>query len=108
MRACTKPKIILLLNQSWVDLLPHKYEFYLLMRGIFFLLSVASVLQAFSQNLPGEKFPRGYFRKPLDIPASLAGNFGELRPNHYHMGLDFKTNRVENLPVHAAAEWLVI
>lgn len=104
MRACTKPKIILLLNQSWVDLLPHKYEFNLLMRGIFFLLSVVIASQVFSQNLPGEKLPKGYFRKPLDIPASLAGNFGELRPNHYHMGLDFKTNRVENLPVHAAAD----
>ncbi|MBN8786220.1 MAG: M23 family metallopeptidase [Terrimonas sp.] len=49
-------------------------------------------------------YPKSYFQNPLNIPASLAGNFGELRPNHYHMGLDFKTNRVENLPVHAAAD----
>lgn len=30
---------------------------------------------------------------PLDIPLVLAGNFGELRNNHFHTGLDFKTNR---------------
>ncbi|GAC1424523.1 MAG: M23 family metallopeptidase [Chitinophagaceae bacterium] len=48
-------------------------------------------------------YPKGYFRSPLDIPISLAGNFGELRPNHYHMGLDLKTDHHENMPVHAAA-----
>lgn len=52
-------------------------------------------------------YPKGYFINPLDIPASLAGNFGELRPNHYHMGLDFKTNRIENLPVYASADGYV-
>ncbi len=52
-------------------------------------------------------YPKGYFRNPLDIPMKLAGNFGELRPNHYHMGIDIKTNQRENLPVHAAAEGYV-
>lgn len=49
-------------------------------------------------------YPKGYFRNPLDIPISLSGNFGELRPNHYHMGIDIKTAQRENLPVHAAAD----
>jgi hypothetical protein len=49
-------------------------------------------------------FPKGYFRNPLNIPMSLSGNFGELRPNHYHMGIDIKTAQRENLPVYAAAE----
>ena len=35
---------------------------------------------------------------------SLSGNFGEPRPNHYHMGIDIKTAQLENLPVYAAAE----
>ena len=35
---------------------------------------------------------------------SLAANFGELRPNHYHMGLDIRTQHRENLPVYAAAD----
>jgi murein DD-endopeptidase MepM/ murein hydrolase activator NlpD len=50
------------------------------------------------------QYPKGYFRNPLDIPIRLAANFGELRPNHYHMGLDIRTNQRENLNVYAAAE----
>jgi Peptidase family M23 len=50
------------------------------------------------------KYPQHYFRNPLDIPMELVANFGELRPNHWHMGLDIRTNQKENLPVHAAAE----
>ena len=49
-------------------------------------------------------YPKGYFRNPLNIPISLSGNFGELRPNHYHMGIDLKTNKQENMPVYAAAD----
>lgn len=30
---------------------------------------------------------------PLDIPLILAGNFGELRNNHFHTGIDLKTNQ---------------
>lgn len=52
-------------------------------------------------------YPKNYFRNPLDIPMSLSGNFGELRPNHYHMGVDLKTNQHENLPVYAAADGYV-
>jgi hypothetical protein len=32
------------------------------------------------------------YHSPLGIPSILASNFGELRPNHFHMGIDFKTN----------------
>lgn len=31
---------------------------------------------------------------PVDIPVALSGNFGELRPNHFHSGIDFKTQQV--------------
>ncbi len=40
----------------------------------------------------------------MNIPIQLSGNFGELRTNHFHMGLDIRTNQRENLPVYAAAE----
>jgi hypothetical protein len=49
-------------------------------------------------------YPKGYFRNPLDIPIVLAGNFGECRPNHFHSGLDIKTQGKENLPVYAAGD----
>lgn len=54
-----------------------------------------------------QKYPQGYFRNPLDIPIMLAGNFGECRPNHFHSGLDIKTEGRENLPVRAAADGYV-
>jgi murein DD-endopeptidase MepM/ murein hydrolase activator NlpD len=52
-------------------------------------------------------YPQDYFRNPLDFPMSLAANFGELRPNHYHMGLDIRTQHKVNQSVHAAADGYV-
>ena len=34
------------------------------------------------------------FRSPIGIPLILSGNFGELRTNHFHTGLDIKTNGI--------------
>jgi hypothetical protein len=68
---------------------------------LFLLLTSTSLV---AQIFPPTSYPQGYFRDPLDIPIRLAGNFGELRPNHYHMGFDIKTNARENLPVYAAAD----
>lgn len=72
----------------------------------YFFWCLLNGIPSFAQSRP-DAYPKGYFIKPLNIPATLSGNFGELRPNHYHMGLDLKTNRVENLPVHAAADGYV-
>jgi hypothetical protein len=58
----------------------------------------------FAQFFPAKKYPKDYFIYPVDARISLAANFGELRPNHYHMGLDCRTNQVINRPVKAAAE----
>ena len=72
-----------------------------------FLLSVFSFFiscRLFCQLFPAKNYPQHYFRNPLNIPISLAGNFGELRPNHYHMGLDIRTEKRVNLPVYAAAD----
>lgn len=41
---------------------------------------------------------------PLNTPPLLAGNFAELRPNHFHGGLDFKTLGKEGLEVLAAQD----
>ncbi|PBJ13684.1 M23 family metallopeptidase [Flavobacterium sp. ACN6] len=53
------------------------------------------------------QYPKDYFRAPLDIPMQLSGNFGELRPNHFHAGFDLKTNQREGLSVHAIADGYV-
>ncbi len=49
-------------------------------------------------------YPANYFRKPLDIPLVLSGTFGELRTNHFHAGLDIKTQQSEGLNVYSAAQ----
>ena len=67
------------------------------------MLTILLLLNILSGNGQND-YPKGYFRNPLDIPISLSGNFGELRPNHYHMGIDIKTNKRENLSVYASAE----
>jgi len=57
----------------------------------------------FAQN----NYPQNYFRSPLNIPIQLAANFGAVRANHFHMGLDMRTNSQENLPVVASADGYV-
>ena len=54
-----------------------------------------------------QEYPKDYFQSPLDIPMDLSGSFGELRSNHFHSGLDIKTNGVEGLPVYAVADGYV-
>ena len=61
-------------------------------------------ISAGAQIFPIKNYPRGYFQWPLVAKVGLAANFGELRPNHYHMGLDCKTNQRENVTVAAAAD----
>src|ERR1700761_6513420 len=73
------------------------------MRYLFSAALVLCSLHGICQLFAPADYPRDYFRDPLAIPMSLAANFGELRPNHYHMGLDIRTQHRENLPVYAAA-----
>lgn len=73
--------------------------FYYLMLFVCFINT--GIVQA--QN----NYPQNYFRNPLNIPMQLAANFGAVRTNHFHMGLDLRTNSQENLPVLAAAEGYV-
>lgn len=44
---------------------------------------------------------------PLTIPLVLSGNFGELRSDHFHTGLDFKTQGQEGFPVMASTGGVV-
>lgn len=69
---------------------------------LFFLLSVLLsgefvYAQSSSRHLPS-------FTPPFDFPILLSGNFGELRSNHFHGGLDFKTGGTVGKPVRALAD----
>lgn len=47
------------------------------------------------------------FAPPFDFPITFSGNFGEIRANHFHGGLDFKTGGVSGKPVRALADGYV-
>lgn len=52
-------------------------------------------------------YPQDYFSNPLEIPTILSGTFAELRSNHFHSGLDIKTQQREGLRVNATANGFV-
>lgn len=73
-----------------------------------FLKTIALILC--TTSLLAQKTPPidpNYFDVPMKIPVFLSGNFGELRPNHFHAGIDIKTQGRTGLPVFAAAEGYV-
>src|ERR1044071_1586712 len=49
-------------------------------------------------------YPQGYLRWPLNLSPEIVANMGELRSNHWHMGLDMRTNQKVDQPVYAAAD----
>lgn len=53
--------------------------------------------QAQAQTQTGDSL----FSPPFDFPIVFSGNFGEIRANHFHGGLDFKTGGTTGKPVHA-------
>ncbi|MFM1876569.1 MAG: hypothetical protein RL266_2306 [Bacteroidota bacterium] len=44
------------------------------------------------------------YANPIDGELILSGNFGEVRTNHFHSGLDIKTGGVEGKPVYSVAD----
>lgn len=63
-----------------------------------YLLIIAVIFFSFNENITAQShfknkdtLSKVSFAPPLTIPLILAGNFGELRSNHFHTGLDFKT-----------------
>ncbi|MDA9056411.1 M23 family metallopeptidase [Flavobacteriaceae bacterium] len=64
---------------------------------IFLILSVVLFCNA---QTP---YPQDYFTSPLDITLVLSGTFAELRSNHFHSGLDIKTQGKEGFKTYAAA-----
>tara|TARA_R110002049_G_scaffold76250_4_gene196081 strand:+ start:790 stop:2475 length:1686 start_codon:yes stop_codon:yes gene_type:complete len=58
---------------------------------------------SYAQNV----YPQDYFRDPLEIPLLLSGTFAELRSNHFHSGMDIKTQQRVGLKVLAVADGFV-
>ncbi len=65
------------------------------------------LLTPFQYSIAQNKFIPNTFRPPLDIPMVLSGNFGELRADHFHSGIDIKTQGVTGKKVFAIADGYV-
>jgi hypothetical protein len=69
---------------------------------IFCLFVVLPVLLPAQQN-----HPQDYFGPPVEFNKSISGTFGELRPGHFHAGIDIRTHGVEGKPLLAIADGYV-
>lgn len=61
------------------------------------------VLNSFAQ----ENLRYSNYCYPVTIPIALAANFGELRKNHFHMGIDIKTQGKEGFDLVAVEDGFV-
>ncbi len=73
------------------------------MRSYISVLLILVPILVFCQG----NYPEDTFRSPLDIPIILAGTFGELRSNHFHSGIDIKTQQRQGLPIYTIGEGTV-
>lgn len=74
------------------------------MKEILLVLTIGLFSSNSLQAQSTEKFD---YHPPLKIPLVLSSNFGELRPNHFHMGLDFKTNNREGYNIYSIEDGFV-
>ena len=69
-------------------------------------VAALSVFQSFAQSSQSAQGAQNSqevkFRYPLDVAMSLSGNYGELRSNHFHGGVDFRVGGVVGAPIYAA------
>ncbi|ALJ06710.1 peptidase M23 [Pseudalgibacter alginicilyticus] len=72
------------------------------MRLILIFITIFSSY-SYAQN----NYPQDYFGNPLEIPLLLSGTFAELRSNHFHAGMDIKTQQRIGLNVISIADGFV-
>ena len=64
---------------------------------LFVLIFMSAVFDVSAQKNVG-------FVEPFDFQLLLSGNFGELRSNHFHAGVDFKTQGVVGKPIRSVSD----
>uniref|UniRef100_UPI00321650D6 M23 family metallopeptidase n=1 Tax=uncultured Draconibacterium sp. TaxID=1573823 RepID=UPI00321650D6 len=65
------------------------------MRKISFIIFLLISIGCFGQER--------YYTNPMKIPLFLSGSFAELRSNHFHSGIDIKTQGTTGIPVYSVA-----
>lgn len=78
------------------------------LRTIFTLVYLIVAITCLGQK---EEFKHNHnskqFIPPFDFQLKLSGSFGELRPNHFHGGIDIKTGGVQGKKVKASASGFI-
>lgn len=70
-------------------------------------ITTARPRKPFDDTPPSTATKKAVFDLPMRIQPLLSGNFGELRSNHFHSGIDFKTQQRKGIPVYAPADgWI--
>jgi hypothetical protein len=64
-------------------------------------------LSGIHQDSMPRPYPQGYFQSPVAGTLRLSGTFGELRPNHFHAGIDIAPTTGGQEPIFAAADGYV-
>lgn len=79
------------------------------MRLVIIFFSIFISVSLFAQPYEEKKidFENMDLMAPMKIPLILAGNFGEMRSNHFHTGLDIKTKGVEGQSLYAIEEGVI-
>lgn len=72
----------------------------LFLKYIFYSILLINILTSDQEN-------KSSFKAPLKIPVLLSANFGELRIDHFHSGIDIKTQGETGKEVVAAADGYV-
>lgn len=71
-------------------------------------LFILTILLCCAHICSAQKLDPAYYDYPLrNVAGYYSANFGEMRPNHFHSGTDFKTDGVEGKPVVAVADGYV-
>ena len=65
----------------------------------FLKLSCLTLIFLINFSLKSQNEPK--WVAPLEIPIQLSGTFGELRNNHFHAGLDIRTQGRQGLKVRS-------
>lgn len=74
------------------------------MKNCILILVIALGMALPGKTVAQSRYPKNYFRSPIDFPIMLAGGFADIRRNHFHSGIDIRTGGEEGKPVYAVAD----
>ena len=72
------------------------------------LILAFSFLFLLQNSLSGQSQKEYGYVLPIKLPPAFSGGFGELRRNHFHTGLDFRTSGQTGIPVYSVQDGSVV